>query len=166
MDPACHYPYLYPLLGTDFFSVARPPRVFRRRKQPFPLAVYPQPTTPPVDRTDCQLPDLCHYRLHPDRVEQPVRHHPHAGLHADSYLLSACHRLSGNASVICGRYRLSRFSFLGLFPIQELPTGTGSRLPVLFLPLYRSGKPSFSTAHLPFGTLDIRSLPFPVTQIP
>ena len=107
---------------------------------------------------------LRRYRLFPDRAEQPVRHHPHEGFHADSHLLPAGHRLSGDAPVICRRHCCPGFPHFHLFPIQKLSAVAFIRSSVLFLFLYRSGKHSFPTAHHPLGALVARILPFPVAH--
>ncbi len=50
------------------------------------------------------------------------------------------------------------FLFSIYFLFKKLSAAAGSRLFILFLPFHRSGKPAFPPTHLPFGTLDIRSL--------
>ena len=100
------------------------------------------------------------------RAEQPFRHYPYAGVHADSHILSVGHYLPGNALAICRRHCSPCFPVLHLFPVQKLSAAAGSRLFILFLPFHRSGKPAFPPTHLPFGTLDIRSSPFSGTQAP
>ena len=101
----------------------------------------------------CQILDLRGYRLFPDRAEQPVQYHPYAGFRADSYLFSAGHRLSGDAPVICRKRCRHNLFILHLFPVQELPAGTGVRISVLLVPVYRCREHSLSRAHLLLGAL-------------
>ena len=120
----------------------------------FLLAIHTELPASGLGGTDRQLPNLRHYRLFLNRTEQSVRHYPYEGFHADSHLLPVCHRLSGDASAICGRYCRFGFSDIHLFPVQKLPAITRGGLPFLFLPLYRNGKYHFSPTNCFFGTLD------------
>ena len=132
-----------------------PTRIHPHTGQPaFLLAIHTELPASGLGGTDRQLSNLRHYRLFLNRTEQSVRHYPYEGFHADSHLLPVCHRLSGDAPVICRRYCRFGFSDIHLFPVQKLPAITRGGLPFLFLPLYRNGKYHFSPTNCFFGTLD------------
>lgn len=150
--PCCDF-HLHPLLGADLCPIARTHHDSGRRRRFRALAVCPHVAAPRMGGASCQFLDLRGYRLFPDRAEQPVQYHPYAGFRADSYLFSAGHRLSGDAPVICRKRCRHNLFILHLFPVQELPAGTGVRISVLLVPVYRCREHSLSPAHLLLGAL-------------
>ena len=155
MDTPCCDFHLHPLLGADLCPIARTHHDSGRRRRFRALAVCPHVAAPRMGGASCQFLDLRGYRLFPDRAEQPVQYHPYAGFRADSYLFSAGHRLSGDAPVICRKRCRHNLFILHLFPVQELPAGTGVRISVLLVPVYRCREHSLSPAHLLLGALVI-----------
>ena len=134
--PCCDF-HLHPLLGADLCPIARTHHDSGRRRRFRALAVCPHVAAPAWAEHLVSFFDLRGYRLFPDRAEQPVQYHPYAGFRADSYLFSAGHRLSGDAPVICRKRCRHNLFILHLFPVQELPAGTGVRISVLLVPVYR-----------------------------